>query len=108
MCKHVAAVLHGVGARLDHKPELLFVLRGVDENDLLARAGSDLSLVKAAPTHAKVLGDGDATIGQWLPQRICCTCSRLNVARTLRAAYRSGGSGSGVLLPVARAGIDLP
>jgi uncharacterized Zn finger protein len=59
MCKHVAAVLYGVGARLDHKPELLFVLRGVDENDLLARAGSDLSLVKAAPTHAKVLGDGD-------------------------------------------------
>ena len=59
MCKHVAAVLYGVGARLDHNPELLFVLRGVDENDLLARAGSDLSLAKPAPTHAKVLGDGD-------------------------------------------------
>ena len=39
MCKHVAAALYGVGARLDEKPQLLFVLRGVDENELLARAG---------------------------------------------------------------------
>ena len=30
MCKHVAAVLYGVGARLDHQPELLFLLRKVD------------------------------------------------------------------------------
>jgi len=30
MCKHVAAVLYGVGARLDERPELLFQLRGVD------------------------------------------------------------------------------
>src|ERR1700675_3052955 len=35
MCKHVAAVLYGVGARLDHKPQLLFVLRDVAENELL-------------------------------------------------------------------------
>jgi uncharacterized Zn finger protein len=59
MCKHVAAALYGVGARLDHKPELLFVLRGVDESDLLARAGADLPLAKPAPANAKVLGDGD-------------------------------------------------
>src|SRR6478736_6338993 len=39
MFKHVAAVLYGVGARLDQKPELLFVLRGVAANDLLASAG---------------------------------------------------------------------
>jgi uncharacterized Zn finger protein len=35
MCKHVAAVLYGVGARLDETPELLFRLRAVDENDLV-------------------------------------------------------------------------
>jgi uncharacterized Zn finger protein len=35
MCKHVAAVLYGVGARLDHQPELLFVLRGVDHEELI-------------------------------------------------------------------------
>lgn len=59
MCKHVAAVLYGVGARLDEKPELLFVLRGVDENELIAGAGQDLPLTKAAPAAAKVLEDGD-------------------------------------------------
>lgn len=36
MCKHVAAVLYGVGNRLDDDPELLFVLRGVDPVELLA------------------------------------------------------------------------
>ena len=30
MCKHIAAVLYGAGARLDHQPELLFLLRNVD------------------------------------------------------------------------------
>ena len=36
MCKHVAAVLYGVGHRLDSDPELLFLLRGVDPVELLA------------------------------------------------------------------------
>jgi uncharacterized Zn finger protein/DNA-binding XRE family transcriptional regulator len=35
MCKHVAAVLYGVGARVDEKPELLFLLRGVDHEELI-------------------------------------------------------------------------
>ena len=35
MCKHIAAVLYGVGARLDHQPELLFLLRGVDHEELI-------------------------------------------------------------------------
>jgi uncharacterized Zn finger protein len=35
MCKHVAAVLYGVGARLDEKPELLFKLRGVNHEELI-------------------------------------------------------------------------
>ena len=56
MCKHVAAALYGVGARLDEKPQLLFALRGVDESDLLAGAEKGLSVKRAAP--AKVL-DGD-------------------------------------------------
>jgi uncharacterized Zn finger protein len=38
MCKHVAATLYGIGARLSEKPELLFLLRGVDENALIAHA----------------------------------------------------------------------
>jgi uncharacterized Zn finger protein len=59
MCKHVAAALYGVGARLDEEPQLLFVLRGVDENDLFARSGEDMSLSKAAPSAANVLDDSD-------------------------------------------------
>jgi uncharacterized Zn finger protein len=35
MCKHVAAVLYGVGARLDERPELLFLLRGVKHEELI-------------------------------------------------------------------------
>jgi uncharacterized Zn finger protein len=38
MCKHVAATLYGVGARLDSRPELLFVLRGVDQMQLIDEA----------------------------------------------------------------------
>ncbi|WFU42037.1 SWIM zinc finger family protein [Bradyrhizobium sp. CB82] len=59
MCKHVAAALYGVGARLDERPELLFVLRGVDEKELLASAGQDLVRTKAVPDTAKLLDDGD-------------------------------------------------
>ena len=59
MCKHVAAALYGVGARLDQKPQLLFVLRGVDESELIAGAGQDLTLTKAAPSAAKMLDDSD-------------------------------------------------
>jgi uncharacterized Zn finger protein len=35
MCKHVAAVLYGVAARLDEQPELLFLLRGVNHEELI-------------------------------------------------------------------------
>ena len=59
MCKHVAAVLYGVGARLDEKPQLLFVLRDVDENEMLASAGQDFPLTRAAPGAAKVLDESD-------------------------------------------------
>ena len=56
MCKHVAAVLYGIGARLDDKPELLFRLRKVDEKDLIAKAGRGLPLAKKGPSADKVLG----------------------------------------------------
>lgn len=55
LCKHVAAVLYGVGARLDHSPELLFRLRAVDETDLVAGIDTALPLSKAAPVAGKVL-----------------------------------------------------
>jgi len=36
LCKHIAASLYAVGARLDDRPELLFLLRRVEKDDLLA------------------------------------------------------------------------
>src|SRR5437762_2488324 len=59
MCKHVAAVLYGVGSRLDEKPELLFLLRAVDGNDLTADLSGALPLAKRAPAAAKVLATED-------------------------------------------------
>jgi uncharacterized Zn finger protein len=38
MCKHVAAVMYGVGSRLDKEPELLFKLRKVDHLELISKA----------------------------------------------------------------------
>jgi len=35
LCKHLAAVLYGIGARLDTDPKLFFILRGIDENELI-------------------------------------------------------------------------
>jgi uncharacterized Zn finger protein len=55
MCKHVAAVLYGIGARLDRQPELLFQLRRVDEQDLIAKAGAGLPLAKTGPAGDKIL-----------------------------------------------------
>jgi uncharacterized Zn finger protein len=39
-CKHIAAVMYGVGNRLDKQPELLFLLRGVDHAELVSAAVS--------------------------------------------------------------------
>jgi len=59
MCKHVAAALYGVGARLDEKPELLFVLRGVDHHDLIAGAGQTLAQSPTSLGAEQVLAEGD-------------------------------------------------
>jgi hypothetical protein len=59
MCKHAAAVLYGVGARLDRSPELLFTLRKVDQQDLIAKAGSDLTNGRTRPAGAKKLANED-------------------------------------------------
>ena len=48
LCKHLAAVLYGVGARFDTQPELLFVLRGVDHLELIGAAADAPALAAAA------------------------------------------------------------
>ena len=59
MCKHVAAVLYGVGARLDEAPELLFQLRAVDETDLVANLETALPLSNQPLDPGKVLETDD-------------------------------------------------
>ena len=54
MCKHVAATLYGVGARLDQTPELLFTLRGVDPTELVETA-IDQPAPGGRPARGKVL-----------------------------------------------------
>jgi uncharacterized Zn finger protein len=56
MCKHVAAVLYGVGARLDHKPELLFQLRGVNPEDLVVEGAVS---VVAGKKGGRRIAEGD-------------------------------------------------
>lgn len=59
MCKHAAAALYGVGARLDAAPELLFTLRGVDQAELIAAAGADLPIATKAVASDRILADED-------------------------------------------------
>ena len=49
LCKHLAAVLYGVGVRLDEKPELLFLLRGVDHGELVTEAAGCLLYTSPSP-----------------------------------------------------------
>ena len=59
MCKHVAAVLYGIGARLDERPELLFLLRSVDQQDLITKADAGLRPAGKSARSAKVLETDD-------------------------------------------------
>jgi uncharacterized Zn finger protein len=59
MCKHVAAVLYGVGARLDERPELLFTLRSVDQEELVTQAAQGSDLTAKQPAAGPELAEGD-------------------------------------------------
>ncbi len=60
MCKHVAAVLYGVGARLDEHPELLFILREADQRELITQAaGSIAAAPESGAESAEVLATDD-------------------------------------------------
>lgn len=57
MCKHIAAVLYGIGASLDDKPEWLFVLRHVDHVELIATASASTLIQTQASDN--LLEDGE-------------------------------------------------
>lgn len=64
MCKHVAATLYGVGARLDQAPALFFTLRGVEMHDLIGRTIATKTrhlLDMAGRKSPRILADADLT-----------------------------------------------
>ena len=54
MCKHVAAVMYGVGARLDQEPALLFQLRGVNHEELI-RIDTQIAVPEGTSGNSKRL-----------------------------------------------------
>lgn len=59
MCKHLAATMYGVGARLDAKPELLFVMRQVDHLELIEGAGKAITAAKPRSQRRPVIADDE-------------------------------------------------
>nr|MBC8394538.1 SWIM zinc finger family protein [Deltaproteobacteria bacterium] len=56
MCKHVAAVMYGIGSRLDTVPELLFTLRGVNADELIT-ASITLPMSDTTPAGKIIAND---------------------------------------------------
>jgi len=53
MCKHISAVMYGIGARLDSQPELLFLLRGVDHGELIGADAASEAIVGKGSGRAR-------------------------------------------------------
>lgn len=62
MCKHVAAVLYGVGARLDHAPEKLFFLRGVNHEELVDVTAAVQQAANAPSSRRRIAATGLADV----------------------------------------------
>jgi uncharacterized Zn finger protein len=94
MCSHVAAVLYGIGARLDEKPDLLFALRKVDQQDLIARAGKGLAQTGNGPKAGKVLDSDDLSemFGIELAQRAKPRAAGPRKKQSLRSTSRRPGA----------------
>lgn len=59
MCKHIAAVMYGVGARLDTQPETLFKLRKVDHRELIDEAGAAKRIGTSPKSNVKTISTGE-------------------------------------------------
>lgn len=62
MCKHVAAVLYGVGARLDHAPEMLFLLRGVNHKELVDVSAALADTTQKGSSRRRIAATGIADV----------------------------------------------
>ena len=65
MCKHVAAALYGVGARLDENPLLFFELRGIDVGhfiDITLANKVEAMLANAGNVSSRMMDDSAAKL----------------------------------------------
>lgn len=107
MCKHVAATLYGVGARLDEKPELLFLLRGVDPEDLISQVSAAEAIRPATPAEAALaeseladvfgieLDSSAAPAGTPAPIKPVAPSKRSKVPKQAKAASPARGTAAG-------------
>lgn len=64
MCKHVAAVMYGIGVRFDENPFFFFRLRGIDPDrfiDVAVENRVEKMLANADVTSERIIDDGDLT-----------------------------------------------
>ena len=92
MCKHVAAVLYGVGARLDEQPELLFLLRGADHAELVGAKAAQ-AVISRAPKSGRRTLDEDR-LGEVFGIDVAAPRQTLGAPRTPRTGPASRASKS--------------
>jgi uncharacterized Zn finger protein len=102
VCKHLAAVLYGVGVRLDARPELFFLLRGVDQAELLSSVTTG-AVARARPAAGKRIGDDrlSAVFGIELEDAALVHAAR--AGRPSRRAPRAQGLTAGASIGMPRA-----
>jgi len=98
MCKHVAAVLYGIGARLDQRPELLFTLRKVGQQGLIANAGASLSKKPTGRDSTKVLVSDDLS-EMFGIEMASATPRKRATESTVAAKLASGGNATALSKP---------
>ena len=105
MCKHVAAALYGVGARLDREPEMLFRLRSADPAELVTTAAASVTTGTRPVAKGKAL-DADLASVFGIDIELSAGPAPRGKAREAKAKATLGvepAASVPVALPVARA-----
>jgi len=91
MCKHVAAVLYGVGARLDQSPELLFALRSVNHEELITQAATATHLAGKSAAAGPELAESEigAVFGIELDTQAATPAPARTAAKPAKARRKS-------------------
>lgn len=90
-CKHLAAVMYGIGARLDKQPELLFLLRDVDHQELVSQAVAKGNLDRelSGDTDSSLVGeDLSAMFGIELDATVAAPQQTMPATRQRKAAAK--------------------